>query len=77
MRSLAAQAQVFALGGYCVLPAFNPLRLATARPFEENGVQTVLDVVVPASRTTRRWMICGHCCRMWMSSRPISWRRPC
>ena len=48
--SLAARAQVFALGGYFVLPAFNPPRLAEllAR-LKQRGVQTVLDVVVPAS----------------------------
>jgi sugar/nucleoside kinase (ribokinase family) len=48
--SLAAQARVFALGGYFVLPAFHPQRFAALLAnLKQRGVQTVLDVVVPAS----------------------------
>jgi sugar/nucleoside kinase (ribokinase family) len=48
--SLAAKAQVFALGGYFVLPAFNAPRSATLlASLKQRGVRTVLDVVVPAS----------------------------
>jgi sugar/nucleoside kinase (ribokinase family) len=48
--SLAAEAQVFALGGYFVLPAFNAQRAAALlASLKQRGVRTVLDVVVPAS----------------------------
>ena len=47
---LSARSQVFALGGYFVLPAFNPQRFAgLLAGLKKSGVQTVLDVVVPAS----------------------------
>jgi sugar/nucleoside kinase (ribokinase family) len=47
---LVMQAQVFALGGYCVLPRLDPQRIATLlNDMRENGVRTLLDVVVPAS----------------------------
>jgi sugar/nucleoside kinase (ribokinase family) len=47
---LAMQAQVFALGGYCVLPRLKPQRIATLlNNMRDNGVRTLLDVVVPAS----------------------------
>jgi sugar/nucleoside kinase (ribokinase family) len=47
---LVMQAQVFALGGYCVLPRFDPQRIATLlNTMRDNGVHTILDVVVPAS----------------------------
>jgi sugar/nucleoside kinase (ribokinase family) len=49
-ESLSARSQVFALGGYFVLPAFNPQRFAgLLAGLKKSGVQTVLDVVVPAS----------------------------
>jgi sugar/nucleoside kinase (ribokinase family) len=49
-ESWTARAQVFALGGYFVLPAFNPLRFAgLLAGLKKSGVKTVLDVVVPAS----------------------------
>ena len=47
---LAMQAQVFVLGGYCVLPSLDPQRIATLlNNMRENGIRTMLDVVVPAS----------------------------
>ena len=47
---LVMQAKVFALGGYCVLPRLDPQRIATLlNSLRENGVRTMLDVVVPAS----------------------------
>jgi sugar/nucleoside kinase (ribokinase family) len=47
---LAMQAQVFALGGYFVLPRLEPLRIADLlASMRENGVRTVLDIVVPSS----------------------------
>ena len=47
---LAMQAQVFALGGYCVLPSLDPQRIAILlNNLRENGIRTMLDVVVPAS----------------------------
>ena len=47
---LAMQAQVFALGGYFVLPRLEPLRFADLLDsMRKNGVRTVLDIVVPAS----------------------------
>jgi sugar/nucleoside kinase (ribokinase family) len=47
---LVMQAQIFALGGYCVLPRLDPQRIATLlNDMRENGVRTILDVVVPAS----------------------------
>jgi sugar/nucleoside kinase (ribokinase family) len=47
---LVMQAQVFALGGYCVLPRLEPQRIATLlNSMRENGVRTMLDIVVPAS----------------------------
>jgi sugar/nucleoside kinase (ribokinase family) len=47
---LVMQAQVFALGGYCVLPRLEPQRIATLlNSMRENGVLTMLDIVVPAS----------------------------
>jgi len=47
---LALQAQVFALGGYCVLPRLDPQRIAALLDnLRANGVRTMLDVVVPAS----------------------------
>jgi sugar/nucleoside kinase (ribokinase family) len=48
--SLAAQTQVFALGGYFVLPAFSaPRSAALLAALKQRGVRTVLDVVVPAT----------------------------
>jgi sugar/nucleoside kinase (ribokinase family) len=48
--SLAADAQVFALGGYFVLPAYNASRTAALlASLKQHGVRTVLDVVVPTS----------------------------
>jgi sugar/nucleoside kinase (ribokinase family) len=48
--SLAAEAQVFALGGYFVLPAWSaPQSAALLASLKQRGVRTVLDVVVPAS----------------------------
>jgi sugar/nucleoside kinase (ribokinase family) len=47
---LVMQAQVFALGGYCVLPRLDPQRIAMLlNHMREQGVRTILDVVVPAS----------------------------
>ena len=47
---LVMQAKVFALGGYCVLPRLDPQSIATLlNNMRENGVRTMLDVVVPAS----------------------------
>jgi sugar/nucleoside kinase (ribokinase family) len=47
---LAAEAQVFALGGYFVLPAWSALgSAALLASLKQRGVRTVLDVVVPAS----------------------------
>ncbi|MGZ3629919.1 MAG: carbohydrate kinase family protein [Ktedonobacteraceae bacterium] len=47
---LAMQAQVFALGGYCVLPGLDPQRTAMLlKNMKEKGIRTILDVVVPAS----------------------------
>ena len=47
---LAMQAQVFALGGYCVLPRLDPQRTAMLlNNIREKGIRTILDVVVPAS----------------------------
>ena len=47
---LVMQAQVFALGGYCVLPRLEPQRIATLlNNMREMGIRTMLDVVVPAS----------------------------
>jgi sugar/nucleoside kinase (ribokinase family) len=47
---LVMQAQVFALGGYCVLPRLEPQRIATLlNSIRENGIRTMLDIVVPAS----------------------------
>src|SRR5215472_3966754 len=47
---LVMQAQVFALGGYCVLPRLDPQRIAILlNNMREHGVRTLLDVVVPAS----------------------------
>ena len=47
---LAMQAQVFALGGYCVLPSLDPQRIAMLlNNMKEKGIRTILDVVVPAS----------------------------
>jgi sugar/nucleoside kinase (ribokinase family) len=49
---LAMQAQVFALGGYFVLPKLEPLRIADLLAnMRKNGVRTVLDIVVPTSST--------------------------
>jgi sugar/nucleoside kinase (ribokinase family) len=49
---IAMQAQVFVLGGYCVLPGLDPLQMAPfLNTMREHGVRTVLDVVVPASTT--------------------------
>jgi sugar/nucleoside kinase (ribokinase family) len=46
----AAEAQVFALGGYFVLPEFNAARSAALlSSLKRRGVRTVLDVVVPTS----------------------------
>jgi sugar/nucleoside kinase (ribokinase family) len=48
--SLAAEAQVFAVGGYFVLPAWSaPRSAALLASLKQRGVRTVLDVVVPAS----------------------------
>jgi sugar/nucleoside kinase (ribokinase family) len=48
--SLAAQAEVFALGGYFVLPAFNSEgSAALLATLKQRGVRTVLDVVIPAT----------------------------
>ncbi len=47
---LVMQAQVFALGGYCVLPRLESQRIATLlNNMRENRVRTMLDIVVPAS----------------------------
>ncbi len=47
---LAMQAQVFVLGGYCVLPGLDSRHMAPLlNAMRENSVRTVLDVVVPAS----------------------------
>ena len=47
---LAMQAQVFALGGYFVLPRLDPVRIVDLlASLREKGVRTVLDIVVPAS----------------------------
>jgi len=47
---LAMQAQIFVLGGYCVLPSLDPIKLATLlKDIQGNGTRTILDVVVPAS----------------------------
>jgi sugar/nucleoside kinase (ribokinase family) len=47
---LVMQSQVFALGGYCVLPRLDPQRIAMLlNNMREHGVCTLLDVVVPAS----------------------------
>jgi sugar/nucleoside kinase (ribokinase family) len=47
---LALQAQIFVLGGHCVLPSLDPQRIATLLSnLRENGTRTLLDVVVPAS----------------------------
>jgi len=47
---LAMQAQVFVLGGHCVLPRLDPMQLATLlNNLRGNGIRTILDVVVPAS----------------------------
>jgi sugar/nucleoside kinase (ribokinase family) len=47
---LAMQAQIFVLGGYCVLPRLDPIKLATLlKDIQGNGTRTILDVVVPAS----------------------------
>jgi sugar/nucleoside kinase (ribokinase family) len=46
---LAIQAQIFALGGYCVLPGLDPQRIAMLLyNMKEKGIRTILDVVVPA-----------------------------
>jgi len=48
--TLAMQAQIFALGGYFVLPRLEPLRIAgLLASMRKNGVRTVLDIVVPAT----------------------------
>jgi sugar/nucleoside kinase (ribokinase family) len=47
---LAMQAQIFVLGGYCVLPRLDPIKLATLlKDIQGHGTRTILDVVVPAS----------------------------
>ena len=47
---LAMQAQIFVLGGYCVLPSLDPIKLATLlKDIQGYGTRTILDVVVPAS----------------------------
>jgi sugar/nucleoside kinase (ribokinase family) len=47
---LAMQAQVFALGGYFVLPGLDPVQFVDLLTRVRNsGVRTVLDIVVPAS----------------------------
>jgi sugar/nucleoside kinase (ribokinase family) len=48
--SLASEAQVFALGGYFVLPAWSaPRSAALLASLKQRGVHIVLDVVVPTS----------------------------
>jgi sugar/nucleoside kinase (ribokinase family) len=48
--ALAGQAQVFALGGYFVLPKLESLRLIELLAgLKKRGVRTVLDIVVPTS----------------------------
>lgn len=48
--SLAMQARVFALGGYFVLPRLEPRRFVDLlERLRQNGVRTVLDIVVPNS----------------------------
>jgi sugar/nucleoside kinase (ribokinase family) len=43
-----ADAKVFYVGGYLVLPGFNPVELASLFSYcREQGIQTVLDVVIP------------------------------
>ena len=47
---LAMQVQIFVLGGYCVLPRLDPIKLATMlKDIQGHGTRTILDVVVPAS----------------------------
>lgn len=46
---VAMQAQIFVLGGYCVLPSLDPQRIAPLlNNMRRNGIYTMLDVVVPA-----------------------------
>jgi sugar/nucleoside kinase (ribokinase family) len=48
--ALAYQAQVFALGGYFVLPKLESLRLSELLAgLRKRGVRTVLDIIVPTS----------------------------
>lgn len=48
-RDLVAASRIFYVGGYLVLPGFNPAELRDLLAFaRQNGLQTVLDVVVPA-----------------------------
>ncbi|HEX3872306.1 MAG TPA: carbohydrate kinase family protein, partial [Pirellulales bacterium] len=51
------KARVFYIGGYLLLPALDPVRLAERfRHARAAGVTTVLDVVVPGAGDYRKWL---------------------